>query len=87
MTELERIERLEKLYERLYHEFEIIEINTARLAEILLRYFPKSAQYRKELETKIFNYRGLLKIHEDDLQGLKKNYHTHIDKKSNRNII
>uniref|UniRef100_A0A6M3KKW0 Uncharacterized protein n=1 Tax=viral metagenome TaxID=1070528 RepID=A0A6M3KKW0_9ZZZZ len=80
MTELERIERLEKLYEHIYHEFEIIELNTSKLVNVLLRYFPKSAEYRRELEGKIFNYRGLLSLHEDDIQGLKKNYHTHTDR-------
>ena len=82
-----RIERLEKLCEKLYHETEIVDIYTEKLVNILLEYFPKGEHYRKELESKIITLRSLLQLHEHDVQGLKKGYHTHSDRTKRKDTI
>jgi len=49
MNELERIERLEDLYEKVYHDYELLSIYIPRLTDILIRYWSASNKHRQSV--------------------------------------
>jgi len=77
----DRIDRLEKLYEKLYHESELLAIYIPRLTDILIEYWVKTGEYRGSIRRDLIKLRDLAKMNDTDIGGLKKGYHTHLDKK------
>lgn len=71
MTNEERLDRLEKLYEKLYHESELLSMYIPRLTDILIRYWNASDRHRGEVLGDLRNLRDVLKQH----------INTHLDKK------
>lgn len=43
----ERIDRLEKLYEKAYHDYELLSIYLPKLTNILIRYWEASGKHRE----------------------------------------
>ena len=83
MNELERIERLEKLYERLYHTYELLAIYIPRMCDFLDKYLSKTREYRYDIAGDINNLRDLVKVTDSDMQ---EHFRTHRDKKIVYNI-
>ena len=46
-TTEERIDRLEKLYEKIYHDYELLSILIPRLTDILGKYWEASGKHRE----------------------------------------
>ena len=79
-TELARkVMRLEKLAEKVLAEDELIGIYFSKLIDVLLRYWPKSAEYRRTIENEISIYRG--EVENIDKQ-FQEHFQYHTDKKS-----
>ena len=78
MTELERIERLEKLYERWYHTYQELAIYIPRMCDFLDKYFSKSREYRYDIASDINCIRELVKMIDNDMQ---EHFKSHTDKK------
>jgi len=85
MTDTERIERLEKMVEKLYHESELLSLYIPKLCDIMVKYFNTSYKYRGEKEAQLRGFKDyLLYVNE----GLNK--HTsqpHPSKKGFRNVL
>jgi len=47
MTDLERIEQLEEMCEKMYHTMELLETYIPKLMDILIRYWQASSQHRQ----------------------------------------
>ncbi len=84
-TELARkVMRLEKLVEKVLAEDELIGIYFSKLIDVLLRYWPKSAEYRRTIENEISIYRG--EVENIDKQ-FQEHFQYHTDKKTNKYTI
>ncbi len=81
MNEQERIERLEKLYEGLYQEIELLSIYIPKLTDILIKYFSASGKLRYEIFGDFNSIQSVLKNILDDLQGHYKDHFSEIKKK------
>lgn len=60
MIDTERIERLEKMVEKLYHESELLSLYIPKLCEIMEKYFKTSYKYREEKEAQLRGVRDFL---------------------------
>lgn len=81
-TELARkVIRLEKLVEKVLAEDELMGIYFSKLIDVLLRYWPKSAEYRRTIENEISIYRG--EVENIDKQ-FQEHFQYHADKKTNK---
>ena len=75
----ERIDWLEKEYERLYHTDELLAIYIPQLAEILIRYWSVSGKHQEAVLNDIRSMRDLTKLIN---QELKEHFKSHyLDKK------
>ena len=73
MTLEERIERLEKLYEKVYHDYELLAILIPRLTEILIKYFGENKDHRYSIMRDLKLGRDWTRLMEKDLRGHLKN--------------
>lgn len=80
----ERVERLEKLEERLYHEVEAYNNYMPKLVDVLLEYFPAMANYRKEMEVMIMIHKGFLERIDMALREHRSNREVHYSDKKKR---
>uniref|UniRef100_A0A6M3IHA8 Uncharacterized protein n=1 Tax=viral metagenome TaxID=1070528 RepID=A0A6M3IHA8_9ZZZZ len=81
MNEVERIERLEKLYEKMYHQNEKLSVYLPQLLDTLIKHWSKGYEYRESIKSDLVRLRDFSLGTADDLSGLKKGYHTHAGKK------
>lgn len=82
----DRVGRLEKLAERLYHEVELYNTYIPRITDVLIRYFPTMDNYRKEINIMMMIHKGFLENIENELQDHFE-FHSHSDKKTNKYTI
>ena len=68
MTELERIERLEESFEKIYHTQELLAIYLPRLMDILQRYWQASSKHRQEHREDFIIVRDFAKYLDIELQ-------------------
>lgn len=54
----DRIDRLEKLYEKSYHEMELLSIYIPKLTDILIKYFNTSERHREAVMRDYLNVVG-----------------------------
>lgn len=64
----ERIERLEKLYEGIYHDYELLAIYIPRLTDILIKYFQTGNSLRYDIFGDFNSLQSVLTNILDDLQ-------------------
>ena len=72
----ERVERLEKLAERVYGELELLNQYIPKIADVLIDYFPAMSKYRREIDT-------IMQVQKGFIQRLQNNL---IDHQINRDI-
>jgi len=63
MSDEQRIDKLEKLYETLYHEMELLSIYIPRLTDILIGYWSTSGKHRGAVLTDIRTIRDAIDEH------------------------
>lgn len=89
----ERIDRLERLYEKLYHETELLSIYIPRLTDTLIKHFSASQKLRYEI---FGDLRSLQSVLSNILEDLQVHYKSHFDetktkvdasKRSTRNVL
>jgi len=68
MTDTERIERLEKIVEKLYHESELLSLYIPKLCDILIKYWKESPKYRKEIEVQLRGIKDYAILLDNDVQ-------------------
>lgn len=73
-----RVDKLEKLVNRMYHEHELLAIYIPRLSELLIKHFTVSGENRKDFYGAIRGTKSFLKILDKDMQI---HYKSHLDKK------
>jgi hypothetical protein len=78
METIERIERLERFYEKLFHDYELLAIQIPRLCDILENYLSVSKNYRYELSQEIGGIRDFTRLTDSDMQ---EHFKSHADKK------
>ena len=64
----ERVNRLEELYEHLYHTDEMLSILIPRLTDIVAKYFKFSHQYHNDVLNDLKNFGSYIKLLDDDLR-------------------
>ena len=69
MTLEERIERLEHLYEKVYHDYELLAILIPRLTEVLIKYFSEDKSHRYSIMRDLKLGRDWTRLIDTDLQG------------------
>lgn len=69
MTLEERIERLEKLYEKLYHQNEQLSRLIPQLTNILIKYFGESGKHRYVIMRDFKFTRDVVRMIDSDMQG------------------
>ena len=74
VTTEERLDRLEKMFERIYHEDQQISSLSEKLMDVLIKGWKADGDWRKFQNSKFY----LLYL---DIEGLKKGHHSHSDKK------
>ena len=68
MTLEERIERLESLYEKVYHENELLSMYIPRLTNILTKYFGESGKHRYAIMRDFEFTRDVVRMIDTDMQ-------------------
>lgn len=68
LTSEERIIRLEKLYEKFYHTYELLSIYVPKMCDFLEKYLRKTTEYRYDIQSDINNIRDLIKLIDNDMQ-------------------
>ena len=69
MEAIERIERLEKRYEKLYHEVELMATIMGKLGAWMESYLKASGNYRGAIVRDLKNLQNFLLIMDDDQQA------------------
>jgi len=64
----ERIERLERLYEKIHHDYELLGVLIPRLTDILSRYWAASGKHRKSVGNDHATLLDYLKELDQDVQ-------------------
>ena len=64
----ERIERLENLYDKVYHDYELLSVLIPRLTDILIRYWGTSTKHRDAIMAEINGIRSFTQLTDNDLQ-------------------
>ena len=59
----QRIDRLERLYETLYHEMELLSIYIPRLTDVLIGYWTTSGKHRKAVLNDLHTIRDAIDEH------------------------
>ena len=70
----ERIARLEKLYEKVYHDYELLSIYIPKLTDILNRYWGASGRHREAVRNDIHVFIEFLKEVDHTLQQYMKHH-------------
>ena len=84
----ERLDRLEKMFERIYHENELLSLYIPKLMDVLIRYWGKQNEHRGSVRRDLITLHGFLSAIDDDVTGLLKGHHSHTDKKRQyKNIL
>jgi len=60
MTNEERLDRLERLYEQVYHDYELLAIYIPRLTDIMIRYWSTSNKHRTGVKDDLLALKGEL---------------------------
>ena len=81
MNTEERLDRLEKMFERIYHENELLSIYIPKLMDVFIRYWGKENEHRESIRRDLVTLHGFSATTDDDVTDLKKGYHSHSDKK------
>lgn len=80
-TTEERIDRLEKLYEKIYHDYELLSILIPRLTDILGKYWEASGKHRENTIAQIRGIQSFTGLVDKDIQQHFKNHSTDTLKK------
>ena len=75
----ERVEFLEKEYNRLYHTDEMLSILVPRLADTIAKYLKLTHQYHNEVLRDLKNFRSYIELLDEDLREHFKSHY--LDKK------
>lgn len=79
MSTEKRLDRLEKLYEKIYHDYELLSIYIPRLTGVLIKHLELSGDWRGGIHSDLRGLQSYLKLMDTDI---KEHYKTHyLDKK------